>query len=366
MIRSILVTGCGGPAGVNVIKAFRQTDISLKIYGLDNNALHLAHVKNLVDKAFYAPMKHDEKYINFLNKIITLFNIDLIIPQPDPEVKFLSDHRDELNTALFLPSKETIDICQDKGLTARIWNEHHISNVKSKIIRKRILCTHNDIEDAAKEFGGFPIWIRASKGAGGRASSKILNVDQGYHWCNYWWMRDEDIEFIAQPFLSGKNYAVSTLWLHGDCVAVQARERLEYIYPNLAPSGVTGTPAFAKTVCIPKLECRAIESIIAIDKDPHGLFSVDLMEQDGEYIPTEINAGRFFTTSLFFTTAAILYKMPRFNFHQMILKYYDNDKFTHQTLNEYLPNNLYWVRHIDCGEKLLTQDEMDKLYEVIP
>lgn len=85
-----------------------------------------------------------------------------------------------------------------------------------------------------------------------------------------------------------------------------ARERIEYIYPYLAPSGITNTPVIAVTIHREDVNRIATECIKAIDQNATGIFCVDLKEnKDGVPCPTEINAERFFTTSYFFTKAGI-------------------------------------------------------------
>lgn len=350
---SILVTGCGGPAGVNTIHAFKLTDPDLLIYGCDTNPDHLLYVKDLVETAFVAPKEQDYKYINFLNRVIDDCGIDLVIPQPDPEVLFLSENREKINAEIILPSKETIRMCQDKALTAEKWG------IPYKKIRTHIKHIHNDIEDFAKECGGFPIWLRATKGAGGRASTKIWNVEQGYHWIKFWEEKSLMIEFIVQPFFAGRNFAVSQIWNKGKLISSQARERLEYIYPNLAVSGVTGTPSISRTVTDMELNIEAQQDVLRIDPNPHGIYSIDLMEHNTLIYPTEINAGRFFTTNLFFTTAAMEHNCPDGNLHQKLLDIFNHKSKEWITHYNPLPENLYWVRHIDCPAQLLTKEEFE-------
>ena len=57
--------------------------------------------------------------------------------------------------------------------------------------------------------------------------------------------------------------------------------------------------------------------------------------------PTEINAGRFFTTSYFFTKAGN--NMP----HIYVKMAFDEDIPPMSKYNS-LPAGLYWIRHIDA------------------
>ena len=123
--------------------------------------------------------------------------------------------------------------------------------------------------------------------------------------------------------------------------------RLEYLYPYLAPSGITNTPTVAVTVNRDDVNRIATECVLAIDSDATGVFCVDLRENgDGIPCPTEINAGRFFTTSFFFTRAGI--NMP---YYYVKLAY--SESIPKLPRYNALPEGLYWIRHIDAPTLLM-------------
>jgi len=60
------------------------------------------------------------------------------------------------------------------------------------------------------------------------------------------------------------------------------------------PSGMSSTPALARTVCEPGVLDIAAAAVTALDARASGVFNVDLKENaDGVPCVTEINAGRF-------------------------------------------------------------------------
>ena len=88
------------------------------------------------------------------------------------------------------------------------------------------------------------------------------------------------------------------MWDDGDLVAGRTRERLEYLYGHLTPSGQSSTPSIARTVWEPTVDDVAQQAIRALDSRPRGVYCVDVKESaSGRPKVTEINAGRFFTTS---------------------------------------------------------------------
>ncbi|HMF31338.1 MAG TPA: ATP-grasp domain-containing protein [Candidatus Lokiarchaeia archaeon] len=358
MVKKILITGAGGPAGVNVLRSLRDCGEKMEVYGTDISSWHAVYAEPWCDKVFLVPRCTDTvNYIAAVNDIIDNYGVEFIHPQPDIEVKIISENREEFHAKTYLPTKETIRICQDKQSTAEIWEREGFPTAKA------ILLHHDSLEeDVARAFEelGAKIWVRATHGAGGTGSTPAESVDTVLNWIRYWQSRGNDWEFIAQEFLPGRNIAVTMIFKDGDVVVSQGRERLEYIYPYLAPSGVTGTPVVARTVNEDRINELATQAVVTVDPHATGVFSVDMKEdKDGTPIPTEINAGRFFTTSYYTTAGALRFGVWYANFPYVLLKLaYDEDLGDVQKYN-ILPE-YYWIRHIDCGEHIRTEDELPK------
>lgn len=340
-MKRILVTGAGGPAGVNFIRSLRAAPEPMHIVGTDTNRFHLEWPD--VDAAYEAPRASDPGYVDFLNQVIELEEIGLVHPQPDAEVRVLSERRDDLAAPVFLPARETVRLLQDKLRSGERWQAAGIAPRPSLPIE-----TREDLERAALELG-LPFWLRATEGAGGTGSTPVDDVAVAVHWMAYWRLRGKEWKWVAHELLPGANLAWTSLWDRGRLVCSQLRERLEYIYPYLAPSGVTGTPVHAVTRERPDVEELARRAVLAVDADATGVFCVDLKEDAGGVArPTEINCGRFFTTSHFFTAAGVnvpwLYVRLAFGEEVPAV--------------EPLPGGLHWVRHIDCPATLVTEDAL--------
>ncbi|MCS7098389.1 MAG: hypothetical protein NZ922_05385 [Candidatus Methanomethyliaceae archaeon] len=342
-MKRILVTGAGGPAGINFVKSLRIAPESFFIVGTDINKYYLELVD--ADVRQLAIPCTNPNYIDFLNEVIDKHKIEMIHPQPDIEVRVISENREKIKAITFLPKKETIRICQDKLESAKIWNNAGIP------VAKAIEIEDEDAIEKAGEIFGYPFWIRATSGAGGRGSTPCYNAEMGKAWIRYWKSRGEKWKFMAQEYLPGRNLAFHSIWKDGELIVSQVRERLEYIYPHLSPSGVTGTPSVAVTVDRPDVDKIATECILAIDKNPSGIFCVDLKEnKEGVPCPTEINAGRFFTTSLFFSQAGL--NMP----YIYVRLAYDEPIPKMKKYNA-LGAGYYWIRHMDAGPILIKEGE---------
>ncbi len=342
-MKRILVTGVGGPPGNNFVKSLREAPEPFYIVGTDINRYHLQWPD--IDKGYLVPPCNAPDYLKVLNGIILAEGIDLVHPQPDVEVRALSENREALRARTYLPAKETIRILQDKLASARIWESSGIHVLPTVVVE-----SVEDIERAATELG-LPLWMRATQGAGARGSTLVTNVETGARWLGYWRSRGSDWNFIMQRYLPGRDYAFQSVWKEGQLVCSQARERLEYIYPYLAPSGRTGTPVVAVTVHREDLNRVATACVRAIAPRASGIFCVDLREdEEGNIFPTEVNAGRFFTTSFFFTKAGI--NMPYY-----YVKLGLGEEIPDLPRYNSVPAGLYWIRHIDCPAVLVKEDE---------
>ena len=54
-MKKILVTGAGGPAGVNVLRSLRDSGEEMKLYGTDISAYHVEFARPFLDKVFIVP-----------------------------------------------------------------------------------------------------------------------------------------------------------------------------------------------------------------------------------------------------------------------------------------------------------------------
>jgi glutathione synthase/RimK-type ligase-like ATP-grasp enzyme len=346
-VKRILCTGAGGPAGINFVMSLRLAPEKMFIVGTEANEyyLHLAPTK----KRYQIPRAKDPSYVDKLNEIIRKEKIDFLHAQPDVEVEVVSEKREKINANTFLPSKKAVKACQDKLESAKIWKKKHIP-----VARTLELCSEEDIDKAFEEFGN-PIWIRARHGAGGRGSTPADNRETALSWIKYWKSRRVDWQFIAQEHLPGRNIGFHSLWKDGELVTSMSRQRIEYIYPYLAPSGIMGTPAVQKTVHEKAVNKIATEAVLAIDSGFNGIACVDLKENaKGTPCVTEINPGRMFTTSYFFSFASkILREDYSVNIPYLYVKLAFKESVPEMQKYDVLPENVYWIRHMDAPAKLV-------------
>jgi carbamoyl-phosphate synthase large subunit len=347
-IKRILVTGAGGAPSTNFIRSLRCSSEKFYIIGVDADKYYLARAES--DEKYLIPLAKDKHYITILKDIIEKTKAELIYAQPDYEIFEISKNREQLKALTFLPSHETIKICQDKFLSYKKWK-----NAGLKVPETVKVYNEKDLKEAFERFGS-PIWIRATVSPGaGKDSFKADNIEIATAWINYCkgWGK-----FTAAKCLNNLSSTTwMSLWKDGELIIAQGRKRLYWEFANRSPSGVTGITGTGVTVSDPKLDEIALKSIYAIDKKPNGIFSVDLTyDNEGDPNPTEINIGRFFTTHFFFTKAGL-------NMPHIYIKLAYNEKIPKlpKKINP-LPQGLCWIRGMDT-EPILTTEEIIKSYE---
>ena len=293
----ILVLGAGGNAAMNFIKCLRLAYDDSFVVGVDTSARYFDAL--LLDEAVHLDTVSTQAKLDRINNLIDDHNIDLVHAQADPEVKFLCNHGKALNANTGPLSYDKWKIFADKYQCQKKWAVDLGTTFKcAKLV--------NALKDPAlfdnlKQSSG-TVWIRAIHGAGSKGALPVRSIEHARMWAEYWQeTRGIPIkDFMLAEFLPGAEYAVQTVWKRGALISSQARQRVEYVFQNIMPSGQSSTPSVAKVVSDPKIYDVAERAIHSIDPAPDGVYCVDLKtDVEGNIIPLEVNYGRFFTTSDF-------------------------------------------------------------------
>ncbi len=188
-----------------------------------------------LDYSFHLPGAHERGYVATLNKVIENEKVELIMPQPDPEVERVSAERARIKTRVFLPDTQTVSTCLDKFAALSCWHEAGLRS-KPVPISKDDPSVLNKIRQL-----DYPCWIRAREGAGGLLSSKVTNPSIVEHWVRFHWDQGIKAAFVAEEYLPGRDYCFMSLWNNGGLVTSMIRERLSWSEPF--PRSLTGFSA---------------------------------------------------------------------------------------------------------------------------
>lgn len=349
----ILITGGGGAAASNFRDAMALSGRDYQVVATDGSPYHLELLD--AEKRYLIPKAVEPGYLEALNAIIDAESIDFVHPQPDPEVARLAELGEALHAPTFLPDPAAVALCHDK----MAFNAH-MTSVGVAVPAAVHITSQEDLRAALDKLTGTNprVWLRAIRGAGSRASLPISSFYQGDAWIDYWRSyRGLDYgDFMASEFLPGSEFAWQSLWHDGELITCQARQRVEYFWGNHMPHGQSSSPSVARTVNRDDVNHAGESAVRAVMARPNGVFCVDMKENaEGNPLVTEINVGRFFTTSNFFAHAGL-------NMPDMYLQLGLGNTLEHRppTYNP-LPEGLYWVRMLDMGYRLVKEGEWSSI-----
>ena len=341
-VRRILVTGAGGAPALNFIKSLRLAAEPFYLIGVDCNNCHLAGAQT--DERHLVPLASHEDYIPVLQDLIAETGAQFLFAQPDSEIAVISEHRDRLDALTYLPARETVRICQDKYETYRLWQEAGL-----EVPETRLISSVTDLKLALVDFG--EVWLRPSIGSAGRGALHIEDFEQARAWLDF---NNGWGHYTVARYLSPQSVTWQSLWNRGELVVAQGRQRLYWEFADRTPAGVTGITGGALTVADPVVDDIALRAVRAVDREPHGVFSVDLTYgRDGVPNPTEINIGRFFTTHFFFSKAGL--NMP----YMLVKLAFGEELPPMSTKINPLPSGLAWIRGMDMEPVLTTVEALD-------
>lgn len=342
-MKRILVTGAGGSPAANFVRSLRLSSEKVFIVGTDCDKYNLQ--RSETDASYLSPECDNRNYINFLNYLIRKHELEFLHIQNDKEISVISENRERLEIKTYLPSKETVRICQNKFASYERWQNGGI-----KVPRTIKVGDVGDLKKAYKSFKN-KIWIREISGAGGKGSLAPKDFGQACSWIDFHqgWGK-----FLAAELLSPNSVTWMSIWKAGKLIVAQGRKRLYWELAKISPSGITGVTGAGLTIADKKLDKIALASILAIDPKPQGIFSVDLTyDFSGIPNPTEINIGRFFTTHEFFTRAGL--NMPEIFIR---VAYGEKLPYIKRRVNP-LKNGFVWVRGVDFLPILTTENKIE-------
>ena len=290
MTKRVLVTGAGGLAGVNFVRALRVSSMRYYLLGTDFNRYHVLYPD--VDVRYLTPRHSDGAFVPRIAEIVKKERVDFVHPQPSSEAYVISSKRDSIPCRTLLPPPRVMKVGQDKLLSQEKLQAAGIPVAKTAEVSRR-----PDVRRAFSKMAA-PLWVRARQGAGGRLSLLCDDAAEAQLWVDLWVARgDRYSEFVVQEYLPGRNIAWDSVWYEGELVTSYSRERLEYPFKHISPSGITGTPSVSRTVHDRAVKQVGEKAVRAIDPSPSVENAVDIKESaDGRPCVTEVDSGKFHST----------------------------------------------------------------------
>lgn len=288
-MKTILITGIGGPTPRSIASHIRKTYPEYKLIGIDTNPKAFGFfMPGLLDNHFVAPRADDKNYFSFIKKLIEENHIDYAIVQPEKEIIVWGDYFEkngEFPCPAFMPSKKMAIALMDKSIMADL-----LEGTKFIPITIKVTQDNPKFEEVENKIG-YPCWIRATQGSGGLGSLKLLDEN------NYksWLFINKDLnEFTVSEFLTGRHLANQMLYYNDEYIKGASLECAEYVMANLVPSKVTGNTSFGRFINEDHILSFCDECIKFISnklgEKAHGVLSFDLKEdKEGNLKVTEVN-----------------------------------------------------------------------------
>lgn len=361
--KRVLLLGCDGNAGRNYAKSLKLAyGPTVEIYGTGTNQFHLLAAEEsglFKEVVLLGNNIHFDDKINKVKDLLFEFKIQFIHAQPEEEVKFLAlaQEDDFIKMLTFGKNINELVFYADKML------------VQNTLGFSSMLYEGLDIYDDGKsvldmlERGGGKAWIRANNGAGSKYALPITSTDDAENWYQYLHRNgkvSKKEELTISPYLPGKEYAVQTFWINGKMIHAQQRERVEHFFAKQMVSGQSSTPSVAVTSNDADVYQTVYDSIIDIsehlDVFANGIYCADLRRDiNGNPVITEVNYGRYFTTSDFFSRFGV--NTPAEEFEYVV-----NGTAPLQKIG-LIRDGIYWIRGLDTEPIWYTVEDLIELKE---
>lgn len=182
---NILVTGCGGDIGQSIGKILSSAELCRSLVGCD---IHLNHPgKFIFDSVDILPKCSDPNYKNELRRLITKYNINLVIPASEQELRlFTLDSSFEQEFPILVANRLSREVGFDKYKTIEFLKTNELPYPKTQ------LDNLNKLE--------YPFIMKGRTGAGGSEIALIRNdIDFEYY-------KNKITNYILQEFLVGDEY----------------------------------------------------------------------------------------------------------------------------------------------------------------
>jgi carbamoylphosphate synthase large subunit len=263
-MKTVMVTGVGGPAGKNVSEMLIQH--GFRVVGVDMQPVEL---DNLV---FYrVPAVLDEQYLDQMFTVARREKPDLIIPTVTEELPILAGHWKWMaEFPVLISPVEGVVVANDKYLTSQSLSVRGVSVPRFILPSQAIM--PRDVEDNI----GWPCISKPRVGRGGRGVAIREKED-------FQALSQLSDEFILQEFADGVDYAPNVyLGREGGSTAV-VLEKTEL------KEGRVGNARSVRRVEAADVEALAIAAAKALGL--LGPVDVDIRRrQDGQPVVLEVNA----------------------------------------------------------------------------
>lgn len=208
----ILVTGIGGPAGINIVRLLKERS-DVEVTGCDVDAT--AAGQFFVEHFIIAPFVRDAAtYKEWMIETVNEGGFDIVIPTVGEELEVLATFVSEVNAYVSLSPLSTLSLCADKHVAYEWVKEHLPEYAAASILLK-------DWTPDWKDYADF--FIKPRSGRGGRGC-KVITKEELV------WLKEHESnleDFVVMECLPGTEWTIDVYVAKNDeVVYCIPRERL--------------------------------------------------------------------------------------------------------------------------------------------
>jgi carbamoyl-phosphate synthase large subunit len=191
-MKTVLVTGIGGAAGVSVLSSLARSG-RCRLVGVD--ADEHARGQFIASEFHVIPVAKDERFIPSLLELSK--GCDALFCTVDEELPLVAAASADFGCEVFVPGRESVENCLDKLSTSRILAQNGIPTPKTWPYEER---------EVAMRVLGFPLMVKPVCGRGGTNVFKVTNsramnaIEQ---------LTDDRL--LVQEYLRGPEFTVDVL-----------------------------------------------------------------------------------------------------------------------------------------------------------
>ena len=214
-MKNVLVFPCGSEIGLEIHNAVKYSK-DFKLFGGSSVDDHGKYVyENYIPNIPYIT---DDKFLDFLNKVILENEIDMIYPAHDDVVLKLSELKDSINAKIIVSDDKTCDICRSKNKTYQFFKDEYFTpktyevyDYEKKSLKEEV------VKDLDKEF---PIFLKPDIGQGSNGIALANNTDDLKHYLN------DNPNLVAVEYLPNEEYTIDCFTSKGKLLFCGKRERI--------------------------------------------------------------------------------------------------------------------------------------------
>lgn len=279
----VLLTCAGGAYGLGVSRSLKAAGH----YVIATDADRFSFQRAEGDERQRIPRASSgETFLTAIADLVRERQVDFVWPGHDSDILAFARERDRLGAATFLPALTEIETCRDKWGSYLRFQGAGVSVPETMMVSSRA-----DLGRAFDRFGG-EVWLRATRGAGGRQAIGTDSLRKAEAWLD---IHDGWGLFSAARWIKGgARLSWESVWANGELIAVQGRTQLVQGFEYLTISRITGVPGVNQWGTPPEADEIGTAAVRAISDYPHGNYGVDMVtDPDGTPYVTEINIGRY-------------------------------------------------------------------------